>query len=121
MCDEYKFRKLTVEALEFFQKHPNATDQYAVQDMIAELLWLRTAPKKTTPPEARSPEMPNTSQEVHDTLIDAERYRWLRSNGATGAIYAPNARLEMAQGKMLDDACDAGRLLPQHSQEAPHK
>lgn len=46
--NEFPWRKLTVEALEFYKKHPNNIEQYVLLDMIAELHWHRTAPKKTS-------------------------------------------------------------------------
>lgn len=43
-------RQLTVEALEFFQKHPNRMEQYDILQIVAELLAIRTAPKKEPGP-----------------------------------------------------------------------
>lgn len=51
--------------------------------------------------------LPDTSKEVHDTLIDAERYRWLRDE----CVYT--RRVEIAEAAtedhLLDHHIDKGR------------
>lgn len=56
--------------------------------------------------ECSKPELPETMPEVHDTLIDAERYRYLRKCG-------PEERITVAEyatdGYLLDHFVDKGR------------
>jgi hypothetical protein len=79
----------------------------SAQDVLTERIKALPAVASEMP-EIVGNKMPVTTKEVHDTLIDAERYRWMRANWASIGESYPRweAGLEPWQ---LDEAVDKER------------